>query len=127
MRLGGETLFNIKVGEIAAIRESVFCFTEYIRQKGGSESDIENSKLIAFELISNVLLHSKCPAALSARSIGGAMEITVESCGDCAGARQIYKPNLLNCRGRGLFIVKQLCSELKLYERKTVAVIFLNK
>lgn len=120
-------MFYIQVDEIAAIRQSVFRFTEYIRQKGGSDSDVENSKLIAFELISNVLLHSKCPATLSARQLDGALEITVESCGVCLGARKIYKPNLLNCRGRGLFIVKELCSELKLFETKTIAVLFLNK
>ncbi len=95
-------------------------------EKELSEETIFNSKLVATELLSNVLQHGGGRAKFRVERMGGEIRICVQ----CENA---YRPpaksvcaDLLAERGRGLFLVDAYC-ERRTYSEEDGIVVFLKE
>jgi len=116
-------MFFSRINSIEKIRDVLNDMQFYIESNTNDENNIFNSRLVACELVTNVLVHSKCPALLQVNYYSEKIEIVVES-ESCFVAENI-KDNIdaSSPCGRGLFIVNSLCEKLYRDGKKTTAIL----
>jgi len=117
-------MYFSKISSINNIRDVLDDLQNFIKKNTSDEDCIFNGRLIACELITNVLLHSKCQAYLEADFIDNKLKITVERESECKFAAEFKGiPDCNSPCGRGLFIINSLCEVLERDGKKTTAIL----
>ncbi|MBO5328832.1 MAG: hypothetical protein J6B04_06635 [Clostridia bacterium] len=101
---------TFKVDNLKNMNEALTEFIEHLQNLQISEEDIFDSRLVSCELISNVIRHCSDVAVFEGGVSGGFIKISVSG-GKVENAQT--KPQLPDAfaeSGRGLYIIKSLCS-----------------
>lgn len=109
--------YNVRIGpdpaEIGAVRAAV----RAIAVDAGFEDRANDLVLALDELLANAQEHGKPPVDVTAR-FDGRLVIEVRDSGDGINAGAVWRshpPNRYGTRGRGLWIVRQLCDVVKIH------------
>lgn len=113
-----------EIGDYNALRKALqeMCFAF---RKEFSEETVFNSKLVATELLSNVLQHGGGRAQLRVERVGNEIRICVR------GENGYRPPEKSSCaelfaeRGRGLYLVDATC-ERRTYSEEEGVIVFLK-
>jgi anti-sigma regulatory factor (Ser/Thr protein kinase) len=116
-------MFLSKIDSIDNLREVLNNMVNFIETCTVNEDRIFNSRLIACELITNVLVHSKCAAKLQVSYYTDKIEIIVESEDYFNAEEKNEIPDATSYSGRGLFLVNTLCDYINRDGKKTTAII----
>ncbi len=95
-------------------------------EKELSEETVFNSRLVATELLSNVLQHGGGRAKFRVERAGGEIRISVQCENAYRPPEKSVNADLLSERGRGLFIVDAYC-ERRTYSEKDGITVFLKE
>ncbi len=98
-----------KVENPAALSEALQQLTEFLTQAGISGERIFDSKLVACELMQNVLRHTESTTELRGEIKDGHIELKIFSSVPFEPPKKIYCSDVLSEHGRGLFLVNELC------------------
>jgi len=116
-------MFVSRICTIENIRDVLNNMLVYIRTKTNNEDSIFNCRLIACELITNVLVHSKCGANLQVNCYNNKVEIIVESDIVFCGENKNNIPDCNSYSGRGLYLVHTLCDSFLRDGKKAIAIL----
>ena len=94
-----------------AMREALDDFCRYLVSNGVSPERVFDSKLVATELVGNVLRHSKGVAKLCGEITEEFIELIVLSSVPFVPPIRSEKAELYAESGRGLFLVDSVCEE----------------
>lgn len=114
-------MLNLCVGEIAQIRNKISTVVDYIKEQNSlcTAETFFNVEIILCELISNVITHSDCSAYLTIEVSETAIVIRVLGKKEFS-VDEIILPENDDEHGRGLFLVKEIASELDFLENGKV-------
>ena len=116
-------MISFKVDNLKNMGAHLQTFAEFLRLSGADEEDIFASKLVSCELITNVIRHGGEEAEFTGALSGDRITITVtaESFRNLDISRPA--PDVFAESGRGLYIVKSICSDIERGERGEIKVI----
>jgi anti-sigma regulatory factor (Ser/Thr protein kinase) len=100
----------IKIQNIEALQKALQQLANTLEQEGLSEENIFDSKLVACELLSNVLRHTDSETGLISQVADGHIELKILSEVFFKVPEKITCSDLNAEHGRGLFLVEQLCA-----------------
>jgi anti-sigma regulatory factor (Ser/Thr protein kinase) len=116
-------MFYSKICSIEKIRDVLNNMQTFVEARTSNEDSIFNSRLVACELVTNILKHSKCAAKLQVSFINEKLQIIVESeCCFNAEAKS-EMPDTTQPFGRGLYIINTLCENIDRDGIKTTAIL----
>ena len=100
---------NFKVDNLKNMKSELNAFCELLRGSGATDDDVFAGKLIACELITNVIRHGGDEAEFTGSVTGDKIVITVsaESLKGIDFKRPV--PDVFAESGRGLYIIRSLC------------------
>ena len=98
----------IKIKNTAALQEALIELTDFLESVGVSEEQIFDSKLVACELLSNVLRHTEGETGIQSEIKDGHIEMKILSETFFALPETIRCSGLFSEHGRGLFLVNEL-------------------
>lgn len=111
-----------KVDNLKNMNAELNGFIDYLKQLDVSPDDIFDSRLVSCELITNVIKHSNGVAVFEGGVSGGFIKITVSG-GDVKYLNLSPElPDVFAESGRGLYIIKSICSGDILTDGKSVSV-----
>lgn len=87
-----------------------------------SQESIFDSKLVAYELLGNVLQHSRGGARLKAEIDGECINLRILAEEAFISTKPETKPSVYAERGRGLYLVDQICAEQRITENGEILV-----
>ncbi|MCD8307177.1 MAG: ATP-binding protein [Clostridia bacterium] len=98
-------MITFKVGNMESMSAQLKAFSRILRESGINEDDVFSCRLVACELLSNVILHGGETASFESELKPDVIEITVTA--DCQNDVQSYHalPDAMAEHGRGLYIV----------------------
>ncbi len=98
-------MITFKVGNMEAMSAQLKAFSRILRESGINEDDVFSCRLVACELLSNVILHGGETASFESELKPDVIEMTVTA--DCQQDVQAYHslPDPMDEHGRGLYIV----------------------
>ncbi len=102
-------IFEIK--NHVAMREALDALCSYLAQQGVPPERVFDSKLVATELVGNVLRHSDGIAKLCGEIEGGFIELIVFSSIPFIPPKTSQKVEVYAEGGRGLYLVDSVCEE----------------
>ena len=116
-------MISFKVDNLKNMGTHLQTFAEFLRLSGADDEDIFASKLVSCELITNVIRHGGDEAEFTGVLSGDRIMITVtaESFKNLDISRPA--PDVFAESGRGLYIVKRICSDIERGERGEIKVI----
>lgn len=82
---------------------------DFLFRNGVSSDRVFDSKLVAYELLGNVLRHAGCEAKFSGEIVDGFIELKIISDSDFCIPEKKPCPEVLAEHGRGLFLVSTVC------------------
>ena len=116
-------MISFKIDDLKNMRTHLKTFVDFLRLAGADDEDIFASKLVSCELITNVIRHggdeAEFTGALSNEAI--TISVTAESFKNLDLARPA--PDVLAESGRGLYIIKSICSDIERGERGEIRVV----
>ena len=120
-------MISFKVDSLKNMSEHIKTFAEFLRLSGADDEDIFASKLVSCELITNVIRHGGDEAEFTGKVSGDTIIITVtaESFKNLDITRPA--PDVFAESGRGLYIVKSICSDIERGEHGEIKVIINRK
>ena len=98
-----------KVKDPAALQEGLETLAQFLFQAGVSNEQIFNSKLVACELLGNVLRHTESETGLRGEIKEGHIELKIFSNTPFETPKRIICSDVFSEHGRGLFLVNELC------------------
>ncbi len=110
------------VGNIAAMQKALQTLTEFLAREGVPAEKIFDSKLIACELLSNVLRHTDSSTKLHGEIKDGHIELKIFSKELFEAPKQIVCSEVFCENGRGLFLVQELCEGKMTFETDGIRV-----
>ena len=116
-------MISFKVDNLKNMSAHLKTFAEFLRLSGADDEDIFASKLVSCELITNVIRHGGDAAEFTGSLSGDTImiSVTAESFKDLDIARPA--PDVFAESGRGLYIVKSICSDIERGERGEIKVV----
>ena len=116
-------MINFKVDNLKNMGSQLKTFVDFLRLSGADDEDIFASKLVSCELITNVIRHGGDEAVFSGSLSGDTITIivTAESFKGLDISRPA--PDVFAESGRGLYIIKSICSDIERGERGEIKVI----
>ena len=116
-------MISFKVDSLKNMSSQLQTFTEFLRLSGADDEDIFASKLVSCELITNVIRHGGDSAEFSGSLSGDTIIITVTA--ESFKGLDITRPapDVFAESGRGLYIVKSICSDIERGERGEIKVV----
>ena len=116
-------MISFKVDNLKNMNSELKAFVEFLRVAGASDDDIFAGKLVSCELITNVIRHGGDEAEFTGTLSGDTIMITVtaESFKELDICRPA--PDVFAESGRGLYIIKSICSDIERGERGEIKVI----
>ena len=116
-------MISFKIDNLKNMSEQLKTFAEFLRLSGADDEDIFASKLVSCELITNVIRHAgeeaEFTGALSNDTI--IITVTAESFKNLDISRPA--PDVFAESGRGLYIIKSICSDIERGERGEIKVL----
>ena len=97
-------------------------FCRFLETENVSQGSIFDCRLVASELLANVLQHAKAQAKLSGRIEDGRIYVTVYSSVAYTPPTQTVLTDVYAERGRGLFLVDSVCEERETIDGKEITV-----
>ena len=104
------------------IQKELEKWTKYLHALGVSADQIFDSRLVACELLANVLCHAQSEASLRGEVRDGFIEMKVFSNTPFRVPQKITCSDVFCERGRGLFLVNELCEGLVFSEEDGIRV-----
>lgn len=119
-------MVSFKVDNLKNMNAELKVFLDFLRAEGVCDDDIFASRLVACELITNVIRHGGDEACFTGCLQEGSIEITVtaESLRGLNLNRPI--PDIFCENGRGLYIVNCICRTLTLTDTNLTAIISIS-
>ena len=116
-------MISFKVDSLKNMSLHLQTFAEFLRLSGADDEDIFASKLVSCELITNVIRHGGDAAEFTGSLSSDTINITVtaESFKGLDMARPA--PDVFAESGRGLYIVKSICSDIERGDRGEIKVV----
>ena len=116
-------MISFKVDNLKNMGSHLKTFAEFLRLSGADDEDIFASKLVSCELITNVIRHGGDEAEFTGALSGDRIMITVtaESFRNLDISRPA--PDVFAESGRGLYIVKSICSDIERGEHGEIKVV----
>lgn len=116
-------MISFKVDNLKNMGLQLKTFVDFLRLSGADDEDIFTSKLVSCELITNVIRHGGDEAEFTGSLSGDTIIITVtaESFKGLDISRPV--PDVFAESGRGLYIIKSICSNIERGERGEIKVI----
>lgn len=99
----------MKIKDYATLQAAVENLTEHLTLQGLTQDKIFDCKLVACELLGNVLKHGNGEGELYAELEDGFVSIRVTSESTFVLPKEITCSDLLSEHGRGLYLVHTLC------------------
>ena len=103
-------MITFKVESLKNMNASLKEFAEFLRNNKVAEEDVFASRLVSCELISNVIIHGGEAAEFIGELQGGRICITVNASGFDKVNLEPPLPDVLAESGRGMYIVRSICS-----------------
>lgn len=103
-------MYTFRVDDLSKMNEKLRAFAEFLRSKDISEEDAFFCRLVSCELISNVIIHGGEAADFKGRLADGGVYITVLADSLDRVKLDAHRPEVLAENGRGMYIVKSICS-----------------
>ncbi len=100
-----------EVKNIAALQKAVESLSEYLKNSDVPESCVFDSKLVAHELVGNVLRHSNGVASIHGAIENGFVQLKVFSSVPFEPPKTSRCSDVFEESGRGLFLVDKVCAE----------------
>ena len=115
-------MISFKIDSLKNMGPHLKTFAEFLRLSGADDEDIFASKLVSCELITNVIRHAGEEAEFTGSIMQDAIVITVtaESFKTLDLARPA--PDVLAESGRGLYIIKSICSQIERGDKGEIKV-----
>ena len=116
-------MISFKVDNLKNMRSQLKTFADFLRLSGANDDDIFASKLVSCELITNVIRHGGDEAEFTGTLSGDTIMITVTA--ESFKGLDIMRPapDVLAESGRGLYIIRSICSDIERGERGEIKVI----
>ena len=116
-------MINFKVDNLKNMSSHIKTFVDFLRLSGADDEDIFASKLVSCELITNVIRHGGDEAEFTGSLSGDTITITVTA--ESFKGLDISRPapDVFAESGRGLYIIKSICSDIERGERGEIKVI----
>ena len=108
-------IFEIK--NYPSLQQSVEELCAYLIGRGVSSESIFDCKLVAYELLGNVLKHGNGKAKLQGEVIDGFVELKIYTDATFVLPEEKACPDVTAEHGRGLFLVNAVCEE-RFYSEK---------
>lgn len=103
---------RFKVKNCDELQLALDALCRYLREQQVSQERIFDSRVVACELIGNVLRHAEGEAELRSVVQNGYIELTVASDTACALPQKIECADVYAEHGRGLYLVEQLSERM---------------
>ena len=100
-----------EVKDVVALQKAVDSFCEYLKNSDVPEPCVFDSKLVAHELVGNVLRHSNGFARLHGVIENGFVQMKIFSSVPFEPPKQSRCSDVFEESGRGLFLVDKVCVE----------------
>ena len=100
---------NFKVDNLKNMKSELNAFCDLLRSSGATDDDIFAGKLVACELITNVIRHGGDEAEFSGEVEGDKIVITVPPESLKGVDLKRPAPDIFAESGRGLYIIRSLC------------------
>lgn len=100
---------QMRIKDYATLQAAVKNLTEHLATYGVEKEKVFDCKLVACELLGNVLKHGNGEGALYAEIENGFVLIRVTSENGFTLPKEITCSDLLSEHGRGLYLVQTLC------------------
>lgn len=111
-----------EVEDYAAMKGAIDAFCRFLDGENVPEESVFHSKLAATELIGNVLQHAKGTARLCGEIKDGCVQMTVFSSVRFVPPEKSRLADVFAERGRGLFLVDEVCDERTMTENGGILV-----
>ncbi len=111
-----------EVNNLSSMHEAIYGLCRYLQEQGVSSDLIFDSKLVASELLGNVLRHTQGGAKVKGEIKDGYFHLSV--CSDVPYLPPIVSKNadVYAEHGRGLFLVDSVCVERTTLEEGAILV-----
>ncbi len=103
-------MITFRVGDIKKLNDCLKPFLDYLRSADVDDDVVFDSRLVSCELISNVIRHLGEEAEFKGTLDADRIVITVSSEGTDCSKLKAGLPDVLAEGGRGLYIIKAICS-----------------
>lgn len=103
-------MVTFKVDNLKNMKTELVGFTEFLRENSVTDDDIFASKLVSCELITNVIRHGGEAAEFKGEILNGRICITVTAKSLEGVNLRVNLPEALAESGRGMYIIRCLCS-----------------
>ena len=116
-------MISFKIDDLKNMGPQLKTFADFLRLAGADDEDIFASKLVSCELITNVIRHGGDEAEFTGTLSNDAITISVtaESFKNLDLSRPA--PDVFAESGRGLYIIKSICSDIERGERGEIKVL----
>ena len=102
----------VKVSDYEGVQPALAKLCEFLSTYGISEERIFDCKLIACELLGNVLKHDGGETGITSRVEKGCIEVKIFSQTYFALPKRIECSDVFSENGRGLYLISKLCKEI---------------
>ncbi|MBE5739325.1 MAG: ATP-binding protein [Clostridiales bacterium] len=102
-------IFEVK--NYASLQEAVDLLCSFLLKEGVPSDSIFDSKLVAYELLGNVLKHADGKAKLHGSIVDGFVELKIYTETAFILPKEKLCPDTMAEHGRGLFLVNEVCEE----------------
>ncbi len=103
-------MFTFRVDDLSKMNEKLRAFAEFLRSENIADNDVFFCRLVSCELISNVIRHGGEAAEFNGGIGDGKVVITVVASSFDGVSLTSELPDVLAENGRGMYIVRNICS-----------------
>ena len=107
---GGKTVI-FEIDDYLSMQDAIAQFCLFLAQNEVSDERVFDSRLVANELVGNVLRHSRGKAKLCGDIRNGFVELTVFSSVSYIPPKRAQNAEIYAEHGRGLYLVDSVCHE----------------
>ena len=100
-----------KIENSAALKRAMEEFSAFLIESAVSQESVFDCKLVAYELLGNVLRHAKESAELLGEIDGGFVQLTIKQSGAPFKYQKGTLPPAQSEHGRGLYLVDSVSAE----------------
>ena len=116
-------MISFKIDDLKTMSLHLKTFVDFLRLSGADEEDIFASKLVSCELITNVIRHGGDEAEFTGSLSPDTIVITVTADSFRGVDLSRPAPDVFAESGRGLYIIKSICSRIERGEKGEIRVL----
>ena len=115
-------MLQFEIKDVTAMQNALADFCTFLSESRVPQERIFDSRLVANELLANVLKHAGEVAWFTGAIKNGLIEVTVRSKNGFYPTRRSTCSDVYSEHGRGLYLVDSLCVERRLGENGAIVV-----